>query len=391
MREIYAKQLADTTLAGRRAFANVLLEDAAKVADAPSDHFVLLGGAVEAAAGCGSISLCVEAAEQQAAAFDVDSLAVKWQAVRRMKFAADATLDENLRAGLAIVDQLVVAEDFNDAAKLGASLSTVAAASPIYRAAVLQRNREVAQLKANRDKVLQNVDRLMAAPDDPAANQAVGMFFCFEKGDWQNGLPMLAAGENPAVKAAAVADKATPTNAVSQVAAGDAWWDASEKEQKKQTRAAMRQRAAHWYRQSIGSGQLAGLSRIRLEKRIDESNSPADAPPPAPPLAAAKVQPAGLHLTDGQWTRRWTVKGAQLKPELRVQTYTVFENGNRMKALTQNLPFIREADGSLSLESNHYFQLFSRNGDVIECREWTNRTDYLAAKLPLYIGVFEPK
>jgi len=94
-------------------------------------------------------------------------------------------------------------------------------------------------------------------------------------------------------------------------------------------------------------------------------------------------------IAPGKWSRRWTIRGADLKPDLRNQTYEVFDGGARVKAYSWNLPFVREADGSLSIES-HFFQTFTKGPDEITVRQWANRADYTAGKEPVYIGVFEP-
>ena len=41
---------------------------------------------------------------------------------------------------------------------------------------------------------------LKKTPDDPKANEAVGRYNCFLKGDWQEGLPQLAAGADGQLK-----------------------------------------------------------------------------------------------------------------------------------------------------------------------------------------------
>jgi hypothetical protein len=95
-------------------------------------------------------------------------------------------------------------------------------------------------------------------------------------------------------------------------------------------------------------------------------------------------------IAPGKWTRRYTIKGGDAKLEARVQTYTVFDGGARVKAYSWNLPFVREKDDSLSIEGTHFFETFSKAKEGVEYREWAKRVDYAAGKEPLYIGVFEP-
>ncbi len=48
-------------------------------------------------------------------------------------------------------------------------------------------------------KSAQSQEKLKESPDDPAANLAVGSYLCFNKDQWERGLPMLAKGSDPAL------------------------------------------------------------------------------------------------------------------------------------------------------------------------------------------------
>ncbi len=104
---------------------------------------------------------------------------------------------------------------------------------------------------------------------------------------------------------------------------------------------------------------------------------------------AAAPAPTEFKLTDGQWERRWTEKGASLPGSLRKQVYTVFRGGTRVKAFSWDLPFVQEKDGDLSIEGTHFFQVFHQTNDGITVREWKNRASYLHGNEPEYVGVFE--
>jgi TolB-like protein len=121
------------------------------------------------------------------------------------------------------------------------------------------------------------------------------------------------------------------------------------------------------------------------------------APGPESPDGTVKILPdavasagAGWSIPPGKWSRKWTIKGGDMKLEVRIQTYTVFDAGARVKAYSWDLPFVPEPDGSLSIEGTHFFQTFAKTKDEIAVREWAVRADYQAGKEPLYIGVFEP-
>ena len=104
-------------------------------------------------------------------------------------------------------------------------------------------------------------------PDDAAANLTVGKYYCFQKGDWEKGLPMLALGQDETLKAVAAQEIAGVTKPDDQVKVGDAWWDLAEKEQGR-VQATLRGRANYWYQQALP--ELSGLAKAKLEKRIKE-------------------------------------------------------------------------------------------------------------------------
>jgi hypothetical protein len=66
---------------------------------------------------------------------------------------------------------------------------------------------------------------LAARPDDPDANLWLGQFYCFHKGSWDRGLPLLAKGSDPGLKA--LAQKELKPSATLDVLreVADAWWD----------------------------------------------------------------------------------------------------------------------------------------------------------------------
>ncbi len=194
MREAFATELADRSVAGRRKLAANLIAEARKVPDNPSDQYVLLGGALDAGRECGGIAVCIEAADMMGRTFQVDALTVKGDALSRANLAvaeSPTALNENLLTGLALVDQLLVTEDFATASHLCATMLSAAGNNASLRNALQQKARDVTAAKLLRDRVAQSVERLHASPGDPAANLAFGSYLCFSRADWQNGLPML--------------------------------------------------------------------------------------------------------------------------------------------------------------------------------------------------------
>jgi hypothetical protein len=272
MRELFAKQLADKSAPGRRKLAEVLLAESVKVADNVVDQYVLLAATIEAAKQAGWLQACFQAADLMAARFDVDALALKSDStIQANPNVEPAFVEENVRIGLVMSEQLLEAEDFTAASGVAAKLMPAATATKNadLRAAVQQRLREAATLRAARERVTAQMERLKTAPDDPAACMVVGSYLCFSKADWRNGLPLLAKSSNPFLKAAAAADLANPKESDAQISVGDAWWLLGDKEAPGATQIAARLRGGAWYRIALASGKVTGLARSRIERRIE--------------------------------------------------------------------------------------------------------------------------
>lgn len=174
-RELFAAELNDKSPPARRALAMKLLDGAAQCADKPPDQYVLLAGARQAAVDARDLSLCFGAADALGAAFDVDA-AVKAEAVQTagLQGPTPSATAGNCQQALTILDDLSDAEDYAAAARLAAAMQKAAADDPFLKRVVPRRAKEVEALRVASDRVARDLDKLRAAPDDPAANQSVG-------------------------------------------------------------------------------------------------------------------------------------------------------------------------------------------------------------------------
>ena len=115
--------------------------------------------------------------------------------------------------------------------------------------------------------------KLQSQPTDPQANLEVGKYRCFVNGDWESGLTMLALGSDKALQKLAEMELAGASTATEQVSLGDSWWELSGKVD--DGTQAIQRRAASWYLKALP--RLAGLSKLRVVKRLDEVTD-ADSP-----------------------------------------------------------------------------------------------------------------
>ena len=106
---------------------------------------------------------------------------------------------------------------------------------------------------------------LKTSPSDPGANLAVGQYYCFRKGDWDKGLPMLGQGSDALLKELATAELRKPTAAEDQKKLGDGWWDFAGGKVKLVWKGSQG-RAAHWYREALP--HLEGQAKMEVEAKL---------------------------------------------------------------------------------------------------------------------------
>jgi serine/threonine protein kinase len=266
--EVFKKELADRSFAGRRALAERLMTEAAKAESVPADQFLLLVGAADAAIEASDLPLCFKAADELSTVYDVDGVRVKGDLALKTTFRTipAAVASENCSAGLKLVEQLVAAEDYATASRLLTALRS-AAPDATWTSKIQDATRSLDALRAASNVAALGLQKLKANPDDPAANLAVGRFLCLFKNEWNKGLPLLAKGGNAPLSAAAALDLTQPGTSARQIEVGDGWWSLAESEGGP-ARLALKQRASRWYDIALKGGDIAGLSRTRLEQHV---------------------------------------------------------------------------------------------------------------------------
>lgn len=111
--------------------------------------------------------------------------------------------------------------------------------------------------------------RLQAAPDDPAANSAVGRYLCFGKSDWNAGLRYLAAGIDSPIRDAAQQESESARTLDQSIAVADAWVQAGQSPSLPKAVSGAILRHAHGI-YLAGQGSATGLTAKKLEMRLAE-------------------------------------------------------------------------------------------------------------------------
>jgi hypothetical protein len=312
VRDTYKADYARRTPADQQAFAARLLTEAAETKDDPAGRYVLLRESRDIAAQAGDATTALSAIDRLAEAFAVDPLPMKAAALAAVARTARTpeALEALTGACLAAADEAADAEQYETALALlsRAESSARQARNTAAASRALSRRKEIEPIRAEHLKIADSLKTLLSNPDDPAANLAVGIFRCLFREDWERGLPMLAKGSDPALKALADREIARPETADQQVALGDAWWDAAS-QKSGPARTGCLARAAHWYEQALP--KLEGIAKIKADKRIQEwekLQQPGGGPGPAVDLLAW-IDPAEHSVPPKS---RWILRGRTL-------------------------------------------------------------------------------
>ena len=255
----------------KRDLAQKFLHAADESENDPPSRYILLKLARDVATQATDGLLAFEAIDKMAEQFQVDDVEMKTNVLtafsKRAKLQADHKALAEQAAGL--IDGAIAHEKIDLAVKLCELALPEARASrdPDLLREVKARSEQCRDLAKASREMKEAAAVLDKKPDDAAANLTVGKYYCFQIGDWEKGLPMLALGQDETLKAVAGQEIAGIAKADDKVKVGDAWWDLAEKEHGK-VQVTLRGRANYWYQQAMP--ELSGLAKAKLEKRIKE-------------------------------------------------------------------------------------------------------------------------
>ena len=273
VREVYGKEYEQAkTSQAKTALGKRLLEQAAKSQDDPAGHYVLLRIAREVAVQGADAETALEAAQRLIAGYEVEGPTMKLGILEGVdRRAKGSTQCKALaRQAVLVVEEAVAEDDFKTALH-AAELGNDAARRGRDHALARQIAERLEQLKEAEQRYAEAQEArvvLQDNPADPEANLTVGRYLCLVKGDWDKGIPMLALGSDPALKALAVKELKSPDTTDAQVELGDGWWDVARTKEGREKESWML-RAGTWYREA--QAELpTGLVRVKLEKRLKQ-------------------------------------------------------------------------------------------------------------------------
>jgi hypothetical protein len=253
----------------RRQLARMLLDHAKRLEYGSAEHYVVLELCWKMAVATSDLTLGLQAAEQIAESFEVDPLKVKTLVVAatsetRLSQDANRLL---LKTAHSMIDAAIAENRFDVAREI--HTAAVAAARRVGDrrtiVEIVARAQQIADAQAAWNDTSHAIKRLTEDPTDSAANRLVGVYYCFVKERWDDGLPMLAQGDDLQAAELARVELSHPIAPDRQIALADAWW--TEAEARSEFQHILRRRAAFWYQAALAN-LPPGLDKLRAEMRL---------------------------------------------------------------------------------------------------------------------------
>ena len=277
----------------KNAAAKKLLEAAVEEEKNTPAHYALLCSSRDLAASVADVGTALGAIDQLDAVYAIDVWAMKLQVLEAAsRNVPKVTLARFIRSITEMTQQAMADGRY----EIASGIAGLAIAS-----ARRARNRDLirqSEALVSRATRLQNefqatiapaLAKLKTSPDDPEANLIAGKHYCLNRAAWQIGLKMLAQSAHEKIKAAAQLDRSEPTDSRKQVVVGDAWYEVANSDK---TFEGFHARAHYWYEQALG--ELGGLTKLKVEKRMQETaKTAARAPKLAAPRMARKGTDSG--------------------------------------------------------------------------------------------------
>lgn len=252
--------------------ARQYIETARELQGQSNEQFVLLSQAVEIAikAGDGYFALdTLDAIDKQ---FEIDPFQAREDAL--VTLAEGANTQERIKTlttvSIRAIKQALAAERRDSALNMAETVIRACRGNlgRAHRKQAIELREWVQMICRRQDELASARQTLLANVNEPEAHLVLGNCYAFYHNDWEQGLPHLAKCSNESLKALAQRDLAAPSTLDERIELGDAWWawgDAQDAEQ----RDASLLRAGYWYRLALDDS-LAGLRKLRLEKRMEE-------------------------------------------------------------------------------------------------------------------------
>jgi hypothetical protein len=269
IKELFKVDYAKSKPPERLALALKLFRQAQETRDAPTDRFVLYREARDTAILAGNVPTTLQIVDSLGQEYAIDVLDAKVSALATIASSQSSPIANRHLAErfLSLVEEAIADDEYEIATKAADLAGTAAqrAQSSVLARFAQSRIESITELQTEFEGLKTKIECLREQPKDGEANLAVGSFYCFRKGQWDIGLPMLVLGNDQILQDLSKRDQANPSEAMARLSVGDAWWEYAEGQPDPITKE-IRSRACSWYLNALPG--IIGLTRTKLEARL---------------------------------------------------------------------------------------------------------------------------
>jgi hypothetical protein len=251
------------------ALARRILQAAADQKGDPAGRYALYIKARDVALQAGDASTAMAAVRQLEDGFSINGIKMKsdvlMAAVTRVKNADQQRA--LAREAVPIIDEALYLDRYDLARPVAEAALAAARQSNDWATArdVVVRVLEIRGGIVAYSNFQKAIATLQVTPDDPAANLTAGLYACLWKNRWNQGLQMLAQGDDPQLKDMALREMSMPADAAAQLKLADDWWAYGQK-QESIPQQKIRGHAGVWYRKAAPA--MTGADRDRADRRV---------------------------------------------------------------------------------------------------------------------------
>ena len=271
VREVYkAEYDAAKTFSQKEALAKRLLGLSSTTQDA-AQRYALLRVARDVSLETGGPT-CLEAVDEMAKSFQIDGTSMKAEVLVKCSSTVRTSAQARVvvETGMELINKAIAADNLTLAKYLGTPM--LAAARKARDGSLIKHvadlNAKVAEVAKAAAELKPSLTTLDTNATDAAGNLAAGKYHCFMRGDWPKGLPMLALGNDSAIRGLAIKELRGVSTPNDEVALADGWWVLAEAETGI-AKAQLQTHAAGWYKRALP--KLGGLEKAKAQKRLSEA------------------------------------------------------------------------------------------------------------------------
>jgi hypothetical protein len=274
VRELYQEQYdkAKKDAVARAQLAALLLQEGKETNDYPAGRFVLFREARELAAQAGDAPIALQAIDELASDFGIQAAAAFQMKIKALTAASAAVAAPHayqtiVDTALVLMEDALAADDYEAALNLTATAENAARKLKIVALVsnIRKRGEEVTALQKEFARWKPFADALRQNPKDAEASLEMGKYYALVRGNWERGLPLLAQGSDPSLKAIAAADLEEPKNGPGLVALAVAWQKLA-KGSPEALKVQALLRSYYWFQQALP--ELDENARASVEKRM---------------------------------------------------------------------------------------------------------------------------